>query len=130
MPTQLPSGRWRTRVRHPRTGKQVSTRSIIGGPDTYATRKAAADAEAEARTLLRTSARSGVTVAEWWTTWTTDPLWQRPSESTNRHRTERTVRFVAQYGHLPIRAIGDEHVAEWLRGGRNVGTVHNLRAFF
>ena len=23
MPTQLPSGRWRTRVRHPRTGKQL-----------------------------------------------------------------------------------------------------------
>jgi hypothetical protein len=27
-------------------------------------------------------------------------------------------------------AIGDEHVAAWLKGGRNVGTVPALRAFF
>ena len=53
MPTQLPSGRWRTRVRHPRTGKQLSTRAIIGGPETYATKTAAVAAENEARTLLR-----------------------------------------------------------------------------
>src|SRR5436190_659731 len=45
MPTQLPSGRWRTRVRHPRTGKQLSTRAIIGGPETYATKAGAVAAE-------------------------------------------------------------------------------------
>ena len=62
MPTQLPSGRWRTRVRHPRTGKQLSARAVIGGPDTYATCEAAAEAENEARQLLRSNARAGVTV--------------------------------------------------------------------
>ena len=74
MPTQLPSGRWRTRVRHPRSGKQLSARAVIGGPDTYATEAAAGAAEAEARNILRSSARVGMTVREFWNDWTTDPL--------------------------------------------------------
>ena len=42
MPTRLPSGRWRPRVRHPRTGKQLSTRDVIGGPvDTDSMREVA-----------------------------------------------------------------------------------------
>jgi integrase len=130
MPTQLPSGRWRTRVRHPRTGRQLSARAVIGGPDTYATRAAAADAEDQARCVLRTNARVGVTVAEFWNDWTTDPLWLRPAASTNLHNRERTSKFVAAHGDLPLRAIGDEHVAAWLRSGRNRGTVPALRAFF
>src|SRR3954468_17865470 len=81
MPQQLPSGRWRTRVRHPRTGKQISTRNIIGGPDTYATKQAATDAEEEARRVIRSGARLGVTVKEFWRDWTTDPLWLRPAKS-------------------------------------------------
>jgi len=64
MPTQLPSGRWRARVRHPRTGRQLSARAVIGGPDTYATEAAAIAAEGEARTILRSNARVGVTVRE------------------------------------------------------------------
>ena len=32
MANQLPSGRWRGRVRHPRTGKQVAPHTVIGGP--------------------------------------------------------------------------------------------------
>lgn len=130
MPTQLPSGRWRTRVRHPRTGKQMSARAVIGGPDTYATEKAAAAAEAEARNLLRSNARAGVTVAEFWHEWTTDPLWLRPAESTNVHYKERTRKFVETYGHLPMRTVGDEHVAAWVKGGHNRGTVQQLRIFF
>jgi integrase len=130
MPNQLPSGRWRPRVRHPRTGKQINPRDVIGGPDTYATRKAAVAAEDEARRLLRSNARDGVTVREFWNVWTTDPLWQRPSASTNIHNRARTYRFVDDHGDLPLRSIGDEHVAAWLKGGRNVGTVPALRAFF
>ena len=130
MPTQLPSGRWRTRVRHPRTGKQLSTRAVIGGPDTYATKDAAAQAEAEARDLLRRNARIGVTVREFWNDWTTDPLWLRPAASTNITNRACTHKFIAEHGDLPLRAIGDEHVAAWLKGGRNVGTVPALRAFF
>ena len=130
MPTQLPSGRWRTRVRHPRTGKQLSTRTVIGGPETYATKQAASAAEVKARKLLRQNARVGVTVREFWNDWTSDPLWLRPAKSSNVHNRERTAKFVARYGEVPLRAIGDEHVAAWLKGGRNVGTVPALRAFF
>jgi integrase len=130
MPTLLPSGRWRTRVRHPRTHRHLSARTVIGGPDTYATRDAAVAAEEQARRVLRSSARVGVTVAEFWADWTTDPLWLRPARSTNLHNRERTEKFVRAHAELPLRAIGDEHVAAWLRGGRNLGTIPALRAFF
>jgi hypothetical protein len=64
-----------------------------------------------ARDLLRSDARIGVTVGEWWTTWTTDTLWSRPSESTNIHYREQTEKFARKHWDLPIRKIGDEHVA-------------------
>ena len=54
----------------------------------------------------------------------------RPAESTNVHRQERTAKFVDEYGDLPIRAIDDEHVTAWIKGGRNLGTVQHLRTFF
>jgi integrase len=130
MPNQLPSGRWRPRVRHPRTGKQINPRDVIGGADTFATRAAAVAAEDEARRLLRSNARLGVTVREFWDEWTTSALWERPAKSTNIHNRERTSKFVAEHGDLPLRAIGDEHVAAWLKGGRNLGSVPALRAFF
>jgi integrase len=87
-------------------------------------------AEDDARALLRTNARAGVTVREFWTDWTTDPLWLRPAESTNLHNAERTSKFVASYGDKPIRAIDDDIVAAWLKGGANRGTVPALRVFF
>jgi integrase len=130
MPSQLSSGRWRTRVRHPRTGKQISARSVIGGPDTYATREAALAAEAETRRLLRANARVGITVGEWWTTWTTDQLWERESASTMIIYRERTEKFARAHWNEPIRRIGDEHVAAWLKGGANRGTVDKLRTMF
>jgi integrase len=37
---------------------------------------------------------------------------------------------VQQYGSLPIRAIGDEHVAEWLRGGGSEGSAKVLCAMW
>ena len=129
MPNQLPSGRWRARVRNARTGRQENVRAIIGGPETYETRAAAVRAEDEARRLLRSNARLGVTVREFWADWTSDPLWLRPAASTNVHNRERTAKFVDEYGDLPLRSIGDEHVATWLRGGRNAGTIPALRAF-
>jgi hypothetical protein len=100
-----------------------------GGPDTYAACDAAAHAEAEARRLLRSNARAGVTVREFWHEWTTDPLWLRPSRSTNVHYRERTAKFVDAFGDLPLRAIGDDHIAAWLKGGRNRGTVQQLWIF-
>jgi integrase len=103
---------------------------VIGGPETYPTREQAAAAEERARALLRSSARVGVTVRDWWRTWTTDPLWRRPSESTNIHYRERTEKFVAEHGALPMRSIGDQHVAAWIAGGRNLGTVPKLRTMW
>jgi integrase len=103
---------------------------VIGGPDTYPDRVSAAEAETRARDLLRRNARAGVTVREFWNDWTTDPLWARPAMSTNLHNAERTRGFVQAYGDLPIRAIDDEHVAAWLKGGRNIGTVTTLKTFF
>lgn len=103
---------------------------MIGGPETYATKPAAAAAEDEARRVLLSSARTGVTVREFWQDWTSDPLWLRPARSTNLHNRERTAKFVGAHGDEALRAIGDEHVAAWLKGGRNAGTVPALRAFF
>jgi len=129
MPNQLPSGRWRGRVWHPRLRKQVSVRQVIGGPDTYESEAEAKLAEAEARTLLSKSARAGVTVSEWWAEWTTNPIWQRPSESTNINYRARTKAFVERYGSLAMRAVGDDEVAEWLRG-KHASTVKELRVMW
>ena len=128
MANQLPSKRWRTRVSH--NGKQVSAHTIIGGPVTFAKRWEAEQAEAQARDALLGKAQRGVTLAEWFETWSTSKLWQRPSESTNVHNRERCRKFVAKYGHLPIRSIGDDIVAEWIAGGQNVGTINSLRTLF
>lgn len=130
MADRLPSGRWRERVRDPRTGKQVSAHQIIGGSRTYATEREAQRAGDRARDALLDIALRGCTVGEWWTTWTSDPLWQRPAESTNILNLERTHAFAERYGERPLRAIDAAVVAEWLKGGRNVGTVPALRAMF
>jgi integrase len=130
MPTQLPSGNWRPRIRHPRTGRQLNPQAVIGGPTTFPSRETAECAEREALKLLRTNTRAGVTLREWWEEWTTDPLWLRPAESTNLHNRERTERFVAAYGSTPIRTIDDDVVREYRRAGRNDGTIPALRAMF
>jgi hypothetical protein len=69
-------------------------------------------------------------VREFWADWTTDALWLRPATSTNITNKTITSKFVDEHGHLPLRSIGDEHVAAWLKGGRNRTTVPALRAFF
>jgi hypothetical protein len=97
MADQLPSGRWRGRVRDPRTGKQVIPHTIIGGAKTYPTRRAAERAEDDARDALYDLALRGKTVGEFWQEWTTDPLWARPAESTNLHYAERTRAFAEAY---------------------------------
>jgi integrase len=130
MPSQLPSGRWRPRVRHPRTGKHLNPQAVIGGPSSYEREADARQAEREAMALLRENARAGVTVAEFWREWTTEPPWLRPAESTNLHNRERTEKFVVKYGHMPMRAVGDDIVREWRRAGNNVGTIPALRAMW
>jgi integrase len=130
MANQLPSGQWRGRVRHPRDGKQVAPHTVIGGPTTYPTKRAAERAEDDARDALLGFAERGMTVRGWWAEWTTSPLWQRPAESTNAHNRERTAGFVAVYGDRSIRTVDHVVVAEWLSGGRNRGTIPALRACF
>ena len=130
MANQLPSKRWRGRVLDQRTGKQVAPHKIIGGPTTYATQRRAERAEDEARDALLGIAERGATVREFWTDWTSSPLWARPSESTNIHNRERTQSFVESYGDRPIATIDATVVAQWLKDGANIGTVDALRAFF
>ena len=130
MANQLPSRRWRGRVLDQRTGKQTAPHRIIGGPKTYATRRQAERAEDQARDVLLGIAERGVTVREFWTEWTSSPLWERPSESTNLHNLERTRAFVNRYGDRPIAMIDAHVVAEWLKGGVNIGTVDSLRTMF
>ena len=131
MPTQLPSGRWRTRVRHPRTRKQMSAQAVIGGPTTYPDEPSAHRAEQEAQRVLATNHRVGVTVAEWYAEWTTSPLWREGrGESTMVTYTGRAARFAAAYGARPMRAIDDAVVHEWLGGGANRSTVPILRSMF
>jgi integrase len=74
--------------------------------------------------------QTGVTLAEFWQRWTTDPLFARPKASTNLHNRERTRGFVTVYGSIPLAHVGDLVVAEWLRGGEHAGTVPALRAMF
>jgi hypothetical protein len=95
---------------------------VIGGPDTYATEPAAVEAENKARTLLRVNARVGVTVGEFWDDWTTDPLWDFAPPRRRTFTTQGTDARSSslRYRDLPLRAVGDEHVAAWLKGGRNV----------
>jgi len=84
---------------------------VIGGAKTYATRREAERAEDQARDALLGIAERGATVREWWTEWTTSPLWARPAESTGVHHLERTRAFVARYGDRPIRSIDATVVA-------------------
>jgi integrase len=130
MANQLPSGRWRGRVRHPHTSKQVAPHTIIGGPKTYPNKRTAERAEDTARDELLGMAQRGLTVHEWWIEWTTSPLWARPAESTNLHNAERTRAFARAYANRPLRSIDHLVVAEWLKDGRNRGNVPALRAMF
>lgn len=130
MPQQLPSGKWRTRVRNPRTAKQVSAHTIIGGPVTYDDQESARDAENRAVRVLSESGFDSVTVWEFWTDWTTSELWLRPAKSTNIHNKERTIRFAKRFANRTMRSIDDDVAVEWLKDGQNLGTVPALRAFF
>jgi integrase len=130
MADRLPSGRWRGRVRDPRTGKQVTPSSVIGGPRSYATRREAERAEDVARDALIDIVERGKTVREFWDEWTSSDLWARPAESTNRHNAERTRAFAERFAERPIASIGAADVAAYLDGGRNRGTVPALRAMF
>jgi integrase len=130
---QLPSGRYRATVKHPETGKRVSAAKILGDDaDTYRTKTEARTACDAALTKIREriAADKSPTLQAWADTWTTDPLYQRPKESTNIHNAERIKAFVAAYGHRHLAEIGDEVAAEWIQGGKNLGSVKVLCTMF
>lgn len=120
--SRLPSGRWRSQVYEPATRKNKS----VG---TFNTKREAVAARAEARKRL-SARRSAVTVADFAERWTTDPLFQRPKESTRIHHAERIRGFVDAHGALALTDIDDAIVGAWLAGGTRNGTVPALRAMF
>ncbi len=129
--TRLPSGRWRAQVYDAHTRTNVSVSAVLGGPGTFRTKGEAKAARAKARERL--AARrgdAGVTLASFAERWSSDALFSRPKESTNIYNRERIKHFVARYGSLPLTAVDDTVVAEWLAGGQRNGTVPALRAMF
>lgn len=128
--SQLPSGRWRAQVHDPSAGHNVSVSKVLGGPGTFATKREAKAAREKARVLVGGRREHLATVGEWWATWTTDPLWRRPKESTNRHNAERTKAFAKKHENMPICRVNDDTISLWLRGGKRNGQVPALRAMF
>lgn len=134
----LPSGRLRVQVYDPVTRRNVSVTRLLTREElrelgaekgTFRRRRDAKAARERARQRLG-DRRSGVTVGEFHLRWTTDPLFARPKESTNKHNSERTRAFATRYNDVPIDDIGDEVVAGWLAGGRRNGQVPALRAMW
>jgi len=128
--SRLPSGRWRAQVYDPTRGHNVSVSRVLGGSGTLAAKTEAKRAREQARERLGDIPAASVTLAAFWSRWTTDPLFARPKQSTNIHNRERTKAFVERYGSRPMDAIEDVVVAEWLAGGVRNGTVPALRAMF
>jgi integrase len=71
-----------------------------------------------------------VTILEWWTRWTTDPLFARPKDSTMMLYAERTRPFAQAHADLPIAHAGEHVAARWLAGGKRNGQVPSLRVMF
>ena len=129
-PINLPSGRWRGRVRDPRTGKQVAPHTVIGGPSLRDQARSRARRRRRPRRARRPARYAARPSCEWWAEWTTDPLWARPAESTNLHNAERTKAFAHAYARPAVarhRRLGGRGVVErWPQQG----TVPSLRAMF
>jgi len=129
--TKLPSGRYRATIYVNGKGN-VSAAKVLGLPPTsYRTIREAKAAEAEARAKASDVTLHGVTVGEWWETWTTDPLWTgSKKDSTNLNNRRNSSAFVKQYYDLPLSRLSDIHAAEWLAGGKRNNHVPTLRAMF
>jgi len=129
--SKLPSGRWRSQVWSVEFGRNVSVSSVLGPKyKSFASKAEAKAAREEARRLIGRLKRDDTTVGDWFDRWTTDPLWQRPKESTNRHNRERVRPFCEAHKDMPLTVISDDTVALWLRGGKRNGQVPALRAMF
>ncbi len=105
---------------------------MLGDPagTTYRTKSEAQAAKEKARAILKGRRSGHTTVKEFWLTWTTDPIYKRRQPSTNIHYEERTRAFAETYGHMRLADVSDLTVAEWIRGGKNAGTVATLQIMF
>lgn len=126
--SKLPSGRWRAQVHVPGEGN-VSVSKVLGGPGTFRTKTEAKAARERARARLG-AARHDVTVGQFRERWLADPLFARPRESTQVTNAERTKAFAERYGDVPLSQVDDRIVADWLSGGRRMGSVSALRAMW
>ena len=131
MPNQLPSGRWRARVVHPRTGKQINPAEVIGGPTTHEDEERRASSPSARPTSCCASPRApgSPSPSGGPTGRPTRSGYGRPSPRTST--TASAPRSSSpSTATKPIRAIDDEIVAAWLRGGSNRSTIPALRAMF
>lgn len=135
--TQLPSGRWRAQAW--KAGKWVPTAPLIANdPETpeelrgrsYRTKTDARQAKKLAERKLEKITGKATTVREFADRWTSDPIFERPKESTMIHNRERIKAFVDAYGNMPIDQVTDLTVTEYRRGGSKEGTIPALRAMF
>lgn len=131
--SKLPNGRYRCQVYDASTRRNVSAAKVLGLPKdqaTFATKREAKAAREDARRKLAERRSGEMTVRDWATIWTTDPLYQRPKESTNILNRERIARFVTEHANLQLQQVDHQIVARWIAGGRNLGTVPSLSAMF
>lgn len=112
-----PNGKWAVQAYDPAIGRSRQ----IG---TYATRKEAKEAEADA--IAKATAGGRETVASFARRWLA--VFPRPSESTNRHNAERVARFAEHYGRRRIDSITVEEARTWAVQYRSQAPA--LRAMF
>lgn len=128
--SQVGPKRFRVQVYDPRTGKNVSISKVLGGSSYRATKKDAKRAREQARELLAKAGHDGPTLKAFAYRWRTDRLFARPKHSTDMLNHWAIREFVDTYGHLPIRHINHEHIAEYLATGDKTTRVPALRAMF
>jgi integrase len=129
--SRLPSGRWRSQTYDSATGKFVSSAKVLGLTEpTFATETKARRADAAAAKVLAERRGLQLTVAEW----ARRGRRTRSTGAARRARTstteERIRRFVDEHGSLPLAAVDDQIVSQWIAGGRNLSTVPVLKAMF
>lgn len=128
--SRLPSGRWRAQVYDPATKRNISVSRVLGGAGAFRTKAEAKRAREKAREKIERCDPRDVTVREFWERWSTERVFARPKESSNVRRREQTKTFVDRYGHLYLRDVGDEVVADWLANGGRAASVMGLSAMF
>lgn len=147
--TKMANGRYRAIIVDPATGKNTSVATVLGiKGTTWPTPEDAGDARKRAHERLHAASATGITIRQFWDDWinggtfTTFPDGDaRRTESTMITLEAATKHFVAAYGELPLRSLdepsmkgagtlGDDVIAEWVKGGRRGHTLSPLSSMF